>query len=67
MQSFQVTVQNRLVSPTLEGKLPQAMYLMRFVLRSFRFFRVQMARVAGLAFQPEHVESPELPAVPARV
>jgi 2-polyprenyl-6-methoxyphenol hydroxylase-like FAD-dependent oxidoreductase len=58
MQSFQIAAQNRLVFPLLNGKPTPAIPVMRFLLGNFPALRRSVARVVGLGYQPERVESP---------
>lgn len=59
-QRFQVTAQDRVMLPVLRGKRAWLLGLLRLLLRLVPPIRGQMARMVGLGFRPEHVESPEI-------
>jgi 2-polyprenyl-6-methoxyphenol hydroxylase-like FAD-dependent oxidoreductase len=64
MQRFQVLAGQHGVLPMLRGKLPPLLPVLVFLLRLLPPLRHNAGKMIGLGFQPEHVESPELPPVP---
>jgi len=64
MQAVQIFIQKRVISTVLEMQTqPRAPYLVRLVDR-YPWLRHLPARLIGMGFRPEHVQSPELPASP---
>jgi 2-polyprenyl-6-methoxyphenol hydroxylase-like FAD-dependent oxidoreductase len=63
MQRFQVLVADHMLLPLLAGKTPPILPLVKFAMKNFPALRFSAGKMIGLGFQPEHVESPELPAV----
>jgi 2-polyprenyl-6-methoxyphenol hydroxylase-like FAD-dependent oxidoreductase len=57
-QAAQLTVQNRFLGPTLEGKGPQQLPFVLKLLRRFPTLRRIPARLVGVGVRPEHVHSP---------
>jgi 2-polyprenyl-6-methoxyphenol hydroxylase-like FAD-dependent oxidoreductase len=57
-QAAQLTVQNRFLGPTLEGKGPQQLPFVLKLLRRFPMLRRIPARLVGVGVRPEHVQSP---------
>lgn len=62
MQAFQVRAGDGVLLPLLNGKIPWFLPLGAAALRYFPPLRVSVAKMIGLGFQPERVESPELAA-----
>ena len=58
MQAIQVTIHNRVVAKVLAGRGQRTARVMRWTLRHVGALRRYAARVVGLGFRPEHVESP---------
>jgi len=60
MQTFQVLAARTMLQPILRGRLPPGLPIMRFLMRNVPALRFAAAKMIGLGFGPEHVESPEL-------
>ncbi len=60
MQNFQVAVGQQVLLPLLDGRIPLGLRILPAMLRTFPILRAQGARVIGLGFQPERLETPEL-------
>ncbi|WP_210488747.1 FAD-dependent oxidoreductase [Microvirga antarctica] len=57
-QAFQVMMQNRLISPVLASRGNLSAPLLLRVLAGIPLFRRIPARIVGMGFQPEHIETP---------
>ncbi|HKW54546.1 MAG TPA: FAD-dependent oxidoreductase [Stellaceae bacterium] len=66
IQRMQLLIQDRVISRVLGSTGPLKLPLALRLLRRWPVLRRLPARLVGLGFRPEHVETPELVAAPAR-
>jgi len=63
-QAIQRFLQKRIIGNVLAGAAIETLPLPLRLLRNFPVFRRIPARLIGIGFRPEHIRSPEAPAVP---
>jgi 2-polyprenyl-6-methoxyphenol hydroxylase-like FAD-dependent oxidoreductase len=66
IQRMQILIQDRVISRVLGSTGPLTLPLVLRLLRRWPVLRRLPARLIGLGFRPEHVETPELVAAPGR-